>query len=211
MLTLDSVQLISGYGDISHYFHLDPASSFSLLDSFTNQLLQTSQLSSFDFLPIISHAHEIKKTFIEIDEFDKGKRKLLNFGHSFAHSLENVSNYSIHHGVAVIIGCFLAYTISYKKGYFASSFTTSILPIFSNQYKLLALYGNTSFPCLPLHSIINGLRSDKKNTSSNAANLILPSSDGPFLCSLDYSELTSLLSSSFGPFEDIGFSKLFSS
>ena len=45
-----------------------------------------------------------KKHFIEIDEFDKGCRRLLNFGHSWGHALEMATNNKFSHGIAVGIG-----------------------------------------------------------------------------------------------------------
>jgi len=49
-----------------------------------------------------------KKWFIEIDEFDKKERKLLNFGHSFGHALEAASDFKIQHGIGVFIGMIAA-------------------------------------------------------------------------------------------------------
>jgi 3-dehydroquinate synthetase len=51
------------------------------------------------------------------DEFDKGERKFLNFGHTFGHALESTSNNSIPHGIAVIIGSMIAISISKELGY----------------------------------------------------------------------------------------------
>jgi 3-dehydroquinate synthase len=45
-----------------------------------------------------------KKWFIEIDEFDRSERQLLNFGHSYGHALEASTGFSISHGIAVLIG-----------------------------------------------------------------------------------------------------------
>ena len=45
-----------------------------------------------------------KKWFIEIDEFDRAERRLLNFGHTFGHALEAATEFSVNHGVAVVIG-----------------------------------------------------------------------------------------------------------
>jgi 3-dehydroquinate synthase len=46
--------------------------------------------------------------FVEIDEYDKRERQLLNFGHSFGHALESASRFRIPHGIAVAIGMFAA-------------------------------------------------------------------------------------------------------
>jgi len=49
-----------------------------------------------------------KKWFIEIDEFDRAERLLLNFGHSFGHALESATNYALEHGVSVGVGILAA-------------------------------------------------------------------------------------------------------
>lgn len=49
-----------------------------------------------------------KKWFIEIDEFDRAERQLLNFGHSFGHAFEAASHYGVQHGTAVALGMLAA-------------------------------------------------------------------------------------------------------
>lgn len=46
--------------------------------------------------------------FVEIDEYDKGERRLLNFGHSFGHAMESASSFRIPHGIAVAMGMLAA-------------------------------------------------------------------------------------------------------
>lgn len=47
---------------------------------------------------------EIKRRYVEADEFDLGERRILNFGHTFGHAIEAASDYSIPHGQAVAYG-----------------------------------------------------------------------------------------------------------
>ncbi|MBQ4446846.1 MAG: 3-dehydroquinate synthase [Clostridia bacterium] len=47
---------------------------------------------------------DIKRRFVEADEFDTGERRILNFGHTFGHAAEAASGYSIPHGQAVAYG-----------------------------------------------------------------------------------------------------------
>lgn len=45
-----------------------------------------------------------KNTIVSRDEFDRGERALLNFGHTVGHAVEGLSNYTVSHGSAVAIG-----------------------------------------------------------------------------------------------------------
>jgi 3-dehydroquinate synthase len=64
------------------------------------------------FIEIIKEALEIKRDIIEMDEFDEGKRKILNFGHTFGHVFESISDLKINHGLAVGLGILSAIEFS---------------------------------------------------------------------------------------------------
>jgi 3-dehydroquinate synthase len=53
---------------------------------------------------LISRCCAIKKTVVESDEREEGYRRILNFGHTIGHAIEQVSKYKIPHGKAVAIG-----------------------------------------------------------------------------------------------------------
>ena len=53
---------------------------------------------------IVEMCINIKKEFVERDEFDSKERQLLNFGHTFGHAIEALSDYTISHGRAVAMG-----------------------------------------------------------------------------------------------------------
>ncbi|MBQ4347528.1 MAG: 3-dehydroquinate synthase, partial [Firmicutes bacterium] len=78
------------------------------------------KISSGDFLSetdeIVSRCVDIKGGIVSRDEFDKGERRLLNLGHTFAHAIENLSEYKISHGTAVGMGLVLAAQTAVKKG-----------------------------------------------------------------------------------------------
>lgn len=59
----------------------------------------------------------VKKKLVEEDQFDSGKRMLLNFGHTIGHAVENLYGYkNISHGEAVSIGMNTITKISEKLG-----------------------------------------------------------------------------------------------
>lgn len=53
---------------------------------------------------IIYKSIETKGQYVSEDEFDCGKRKILNLGHTIAHAIERSTGYAIPHGEAVAIG-----------------------------------------------------------------------------------------------------------
>ncbi len=57
-----------------------------------------------DIDEIIYQSLLIKKNVVEKDPFEKSLRKTLNFGHTFGHAIETLSNGTLYHGEAVGIG-----------------------------------------------------------------------------------------------------------
>ena len=68
-----------------------------------------------EILNIIKESMKIKLSFMEGDEFDTGRRNLLNYGHEFGHALEPASSFNIPHGVAILIGIIFANIVSFKR------------------------------------------------------------------------------------------------
>ena len=58
----------------------------------------------------------IKQTFLAGDEFDTGRRNMLNFGHCFGHAIESSSDFAIPHGQAVVAGMILAGAVVRRRG-----------------------------------------------------------------------------------------------
>lgn len=59
-----------------------------------------------------------KRDVVVEDEFDNGRRMLLNFGHTAAHSIEAIGNYTQHtHGFAVAMGMVYATRLGEKIGF----------------------------------------------------------------------------------------------
>ena len=57
-----------------------------------------------------------KRDVIELDEFDRKERLLLNYGHTFGHALEAASDYRISHGVGVGLGMLAATSFAFRRG-----------------------------------------------------------------------------------------------
>lgn len=59
---------------------------------------------SFDRESVISRCVMHKRDIVTEDETDRGKRRLLNLGHTAAHAIEALSGYTVSHGKAVAVG-----------------------------------------------------------------------------------------------------------
>lgn len=70
-----------------------------------------------DLEDVVTRCVEIKRDVVAADEFDTGKRALLNFGHTLAHAIETKSNYQISHGRAVAMGMVRIARIAEAFGY----------------------------------------------------------------------------------------------
>lgn len=81
----------------------------------------------YDMEDIIARCVELKRNVVAKDEFDKGDRQLLNFGHTMAHSIEKCSNFKIPHGAAVAIGMVIAARASYSLGWSEDDCTAAII------------------------------------------------------------------------------------
>lgn len=57
-----------------------------------------------DMSHVIAGCVSIKRDVVAEDEFDNGRRQLLNFGHTVGHAIELLSDFSISHGEAVAMG-----------------------------------------------------------------------------------------------------------
>ena len=71
-----------------------------------------SQDKTWNIEWVIQRCVSIKAEIVSEDEFDLGKRQLLNFGHTVGHAIEKITNFEISHGIAVGIGMAIISKIS---------------------------------------------------------------------------------------------------
>ena len=111
--TLSNKDLQSGFGEMCHYFIIAGEKQFyEYKDNYKNFSKDNAMIKKMLF-----NSLNIKKKYVEIDEFDTNERKIFNYGHSFGHAIESMTKYSIPHGIAVSIGMDMANFISFKFGF----------------------------------------------------------------------------------------------
>ena len=78
---------------------------------------------------VIKRCVEIKRDVVDRDEFEKGERKLLNFGHTIGHAIEKCSNLTISHGNAVAIGMVIATKGAFELGLSYDDYSDVLVPL----------------------------------------------------------------------------------
>ena len=105
--TLPEAEWINGFAEIIKHSCIKDADMFSLLErNNINNIRKNKSLLS----GLIKQNARLKANVVMSDEFEKGERKLLNFGHTLGHALEN--QYKLAHGQAIAIGMANACVIS---------------------------------------------------------------------------------------------------
>jgi 3-dehydroquinate synthase len=65
---------------------------------------------------LVAHNVAIKAKVVESDPFEQAERAHLNFGHTFGHAIETVSNYSYTHGESIALGMIAAARLAVSLG-----------------------------------------------------------------------------------------------
>lgn len=111
--TLPQQELIAGLIEAAKMFLTNDASSFHLLQQQLSSLL-SGDLVSLEKL--VAAALIIKIGVVQRDESEQDERMILNFGHTIGHALEQISDYSIPHAMAVGLGILVESKISQLLG-----------------------------------------------------------------------------------------------
>lgn len=99
--TLSENDIKSGLGEI---LRLCSTGGKNYLDLYKEKIQNGIINKLEDIEELIYMALKIKKTVIEIDQYELNIRKALNYGHTLGHAIEKITNYEIPHGIAVAFG-----------------------------------------------------------------------------------------------------------
>ena len=159
--TLPEAEYKNGCGEIIKYAVLAGGELFSMIE---NADIRTQ------YADVIARCVTIKRDIVGEDEFDTGRRRLLNLGHTFGHAIEKCSGYSIPHGAAVGIGLAMMCRAAHKRGYCAADVPEKV-------EKLLAKYGMSAAADFTAQELYNAALSDKK-IAGGSVSLVIPEKIG---------------------------------
>ena len=126
LATLNHYEIKNQLAEVIKYGIIQDPELFGLLEKKLGWFLSSVSRAQFgpreyDFLEqIVYRSASIKAWIVEEDEKEiKGKRMILNYGHTFAHALEGASGYKMAHGHAVAIGMVMAGELACRLGIFS--------------------------------------------------------------------------------------------
>tara|TARA_B100000787_G_scaffold122730_1_gene92275 strand:+ start:485 stop:1591 length:1107 start_codon:yes stop_codon:yes gene_type:complete len=182
--SLPKRELICGYGEILKHAIIADKKFFTFLNNNGSKILSLKS-------PLIEQAIfkscSIKKKVVEADEKEIGLRKILNFGHTFAHAYEATLGYSkkLNHGEAVILGIKTAAKFSLLN----KNLNINGFNLIENHLNKLNLPKkiNKFFNIKDLNKILSFMKKDKKN-NNNKINLVLLRKIGSPIYRLQFDE-----------------------
>ena len=182
--TLPKREIICGYGEILKHSLIANKNFFNFLDKNIEKIMN---LNSPFVEKAIYESCKIKRNVVEKDEREKGLRKILNFGHTFAHAYEASLGYSnkLNHGEAVILGMKSALRFSLKNNLIKKKEYLLI-----NNHILcsnIPSQVNKFFKVKDSSKILSFMLKDKKN-NSNKVSLVLLSKIGSPIIRKEYTK-----------------------
>lgn len=147
-------QYRGGLAEVIKYGIIADAKLFSFLEENFKAVLRRDP-SALAY--IISRSLEIKAQVVSRDEREAGLREILNFGHTFGHALETVTNYRVYqHGEAVAWGMMAASLLGHEIGMTRADEVSRVVSLVRRMGPL------PPWPRVPPKILIAAMRSDKK-------------------------------------------------
>lgn len=159
--TLPDAEWVNGFAEIIKHACIKDSDMFHFLEAHS---LMKFQASLKDTAAIIKKNVDIKYSVVSQDEQETGERKLLNFGHTIGHAIENTSNLA--HGHAISIGMAAACRISEEVNDFSKAETKRVTDLLV-KYELPIAFTSDKQKTWEI------LQHDKKKSGSNMSFIVL--------------------------------------
>lgn len=170
LVSLSERDYLAGLAEVIKYGVIYDSEFFNWLEANLAALLARD---SGTLRHAIVESCRIKAAVVAEDEREQGLRAILNYGHTFAHALENLSGYgTLRHGEAVAIGMVQAADLAYRIGLFA----------LTDAQRVKALVAAAGLPVaptaeIPANDLVAAMALDKK-TIDGTLRFVLPSEIG---------------------------------
>src|SRR6185312_3016693 len=157
--SLPKEEWVSGFAEVIKHAAIKDAALFKELEK---SKLSTYQRDKSALAKLIRRNIRIKGDIVGKDEFEQGERRLLNFGHTLGHAIENL--YELSHGQAISIGMVAACMISEQFTPFGDT---------DRVIDTLKRYGLPTLADFDTKKVMNVLKMDKKKVRDSMNYVLL--------------------------------------
>jgi len=157
--SLPKQEWVNGFAEIIKHAVIKDAPMFKLLEQYK---LSDFQKDTALLNKLIQRNALLKSKVVQADEFESGERKLLNYGHTLGHAIEN--DYQLPHGYAVTIGMVVAAHIS--EQYTGFSATERLVNVIKK-------YGLPTFLQFDAEKALQNMMADKKRFKNEVHYVLL--------------------------------------
>jgi 3-dehydroquinate synthase len=179
--SLDDREFKAGFSEIIKAAAIKDAGLFAYLeDHYADALKQKPAVIE----KLIYDSVSIKANVVETDEREKGERKKLNFGHTFAHALEHMTG--MLHGEAVSIGMILATSLSVKLGFLSQPESLRISGLISH-------FGLPDTSNADLRLVLKAMKKDKKKEGDFMHLILLNKIGNALIHKISFEQLENLV------------------
>ena len=159
LASLPVTEWVNGFAEIIKHACIKDAGLFRELEQHDTAYYRKNGKA---LAALVARNVAIKNAVVKKDEFEKGDRRLLNFGHTLAHALEN--QYELSHGQAVSIGMIAACRISEQRNGFAH--TEKVADVVTR-------YGLPAYASYNADKVMKVLKMDKKREKKDMRYILL--------------------------------------
>ena len=175
--TLSNQEFSAGMAEVIKYGLLGNADFLSMLEANIESIMARKKDL---IIEVIFNCCQDKARIVELDEFEKGKRALLNLGHTFGHGIENAFGYGNYlHGEAVSIGMVMAAKLSKDEGNLSHEETLRVESILSKADLPISINKT-----IDSETLITAMSLDKKSIDGKIRLVLLKSLGDSYLTDL---------------------------
>ena len=164
--TLLEVDFYSGLGEVIKLHLMGGYASYRELSSNLSEIISRKP---DELLHAIQSSLNVKLGYISGDEFDTGRRNLLNYGHDFGHALESTSGFEVPHGQAVIFGMLAANKVARNRGLLDGGLEEEI----AQKLLIPSLKVRPALAAVDSEKIVAAMKNDKKRTGDMLALIMM--------------------------------------
>ena len=168
--TLDMREFKTGLGEVVKYALIEKScqanEEYNLLNILNGKTKEIFDYNLNVLEKIIGICIKLKVSVVEKDEKENGLRRILNFGHTYGHAIEKLTNYKYTHGECVVAGIYFAFNLALKNNLIEQNY-------FYIMQDFLSKFEFKKIPQYKLQKVLPLMKTDKK-ASAGFLRFIMP-------------------------------------